>query len=983
MLQIKSVRPTVLFVAQNGKLLQAVDITVENDGNPVGVAASLKTASGELSAGTGRASTSIANGISTCRVFVPDIREPQMVELLLNSGNTVHGAHRFNWKPRKHWRIHLIPIAHHDLGYTDTIEAELAHYCRMYMDILRFCTETDGLPDDSKFRYTTEGAWSLQYFVENSPPEVIAELAGRVQEGRIEIPALIGNEISGLCSHEELVRLMYPSFRLQRLLGGSIRTGSITDVPGLSWGLPSVLANAGVKYFFAGLPDYFTWDNVPKALLPIHEFWDRDAVMRKHGPPDAFYWQGPDGGKVLTYYQISYGCWSPHSCNAVLDALPGMLDAMDSQDNPFSVMRYGGFGCGDNTDPEVIVSYVTREWNDEWAFPKLVVSTNSMFFAELEKECLDLRTCSGELPHTDYAVGAISTAVETIKNRVTHDVIHAAEKFAALSSAVAGAPDMSEKLRIAYDNMMLYDEHTWGKAYPLGESQDLAWNEKSQYAHRASALAESVRSHALAAIVHEMNLEDDAQRIVVFNPLSFIRTDPVVLEKIRMSGKFALIDEDTGREVAHQVVKLKTPQAPVPYAAGRYARGQFEQHELYSLAFVAQDVPSLGYRTYRIVKKQSAPAVAEVVVGNTTLENQHFKVSLDPKTGAVTSIFDKALAKELVDSHAAHQLNQLVVRHVTTARLATTKRARIKKGEKGPVYGSLVVTTSAPGCPQLTQEVILYDGIKRIDFANRLLKDSTPAMEVYFAFPFDIDNPDFRFEGSNSVIKPFHDQFPGSNTNYYSVQHWANASDGSMSVILAPVEAHLVEFGGLWPCYVSQAHHGATSSEFGRPFVTEDDFSKGHMYSFVTDTNFRTNFKSVQYGDLLFRYSISSAMGNWPESQPRDFGWAVSNPLIPVHVTASKTGLLPKSAEFCSVDQHNVVVSTIKKAEDDDGMIVRLLETEGKTTKVSLALPCVDIGSACLTDVVENGGKDLSVAGRTVKVPVEPYGIATVRIRPA
>ena len=84
----------------------------------------------------------------------------------------------------------------------------------------------------------------------------------------------------------------------------------------------------------------------------------------------------------------------------------------------------------------------------------------------------------------------------------------------------------------------------------------------------------------------------------------------------------------------------------------------------------------------------------------------------------------------------------------------------------------------------------------------------TPTQEVYFAFPFKMDNPDFRFEGPLSVIKPMRDQFPGSNTNYYSVQHWADVSDGKTGITLSPVDAHLVMFGGLNTVETSQAHHG-------------------------------------------------------------------------------------------------------------------------------------------------------------------------------
>src|SRR5512139_2355887 len=109
-----------------------------------------------------------------------------------------------------------------------------------------------------------------------------------------------------------------------------------------------------------------------------------------------------------------------------------------------------------------------------------------------------------------------------------------------------------------------------------------------------------------------------------------------------------------------------------------------------------------------------------------------------------------------------------------------------------------------------------------------------------------------------------------------------DASDGQMGVTLSAVESHLLEFGGLWPCYVSQAHHGVTAPDFGRPFVRPEELTKGHMYAFVLDANFRTNFPPLEQADMLFRYALTTHRGSWDEGTPRDFGWSVGNPLAAV-----------------------------------------------------------------------------------------------------
>ncbi len=357
-------------------------------------------------------------------------------------------------------------------------------------------------------------------------------------------------------------------------------------------------------------------------------------------------------------------------------------------------------------------------------------------------------------------------------------------------------------------------------AYPAGEVQDWSWSDKSRYAYEAAGLAESILSGSLNRIADKIELREQGRHIIVFNSLSFQRADVVRVSRFAEKKVFDLIDEETGRKVPYQIVELNSPQAPVPYAAHRYARGQFEQQELFELVFIAENVPSLGYKTYRVSPKEKTTVfTSSVVVGGSSLENRFFKVTLDPRSGAVESIYDKELSCQIVDKAAPHKLNQFVAKWVQSGKKEGPKQAKIKKGQAGPVYGSLVVSSQGAGCPQLAQEIILYDKVKRIDFANRVLKDSTPLLEIYFAFPFKIDNPDFRFEGSNSVIKPLRDQLPGSNSNYYTVQHWADVTDGKIGITLSAVESHLLEFGGLWPCYVSQAHHGVTPPDFGREFV--------------------------------------------------------------------------------------------------------------------------------------------------------------------
>lgn len=974
-LHFVSIEPTVFMVRQENQLMQLVEIGIENSAGETSASLHVEYDTEPVSLTT----ITAEKGKNQIEVFVPDIAHPRQVTFLLTAGDNELDRKSLAWQPQRRWKVFFVPITHHDLGYTDTIENVLNQYAGFYDDVLRFCLETDGFPEEAQYRYTAEGSWSMQHFFDNRPEESIAQLEHYVKGGRIEIGALFGNEISALCGHEQLIRLMYPSFRLGAALGGAIRTGSITDIPGLSWGLPKVMAGAGVKYFFAGLPTYFHWGR-----NDIHTFWDEERVLR-HERPDAFRWQGPDGQAVLVYYQGSYGFFGevtgPDSIEYIRELLPVELMRMEKSGSPFSVARYIHNGV-DNHPPDVKISHIVREWNTRWAYPRLIVSTNTMFFEELEKQCSDVRTFRGELPHTDYTVGAISTAKETAINRLTHDGLLTAEKLAAVASVLCDAPYPALKIRNAYNDMNLYDEHTWGKSEPVGELQDWAWNEKSHYAYRAAGQARTIMETGVSQLTNRIKCESSGRYIMVFNPLSYERTDVARLTRFSAEEPVELIDIESGEKIPCQLIPVNDPQAPAPYAAYRSAMGSYNPRELYDLVFIARNVPSVGYKTYRIEGVTKAEAGNNALqVKDNVLENKFFRITAQANSGGISSIYDKELNRELVDPGAPHTVNQFAMRWIRTGRIEGPVDIEIHEGQKGPISASLIIKSAGPGCPQISQEITVYDQLKRIDFANRILKDSTPLQEIYFAFPFKVSNPDFRFEASNSVIKPFRDQFPGSNTNYYTVQHWADVSDGSLGITLSPVESHIMEFGGLWPTYVSQAHHGIDPPGYGSPFIRPEEVTNGYIYAFVMSSNFRTNFQPVQQSDILFRFSMTTHAGDWRQGNCAQFGWAAGTPFIVREFRGKNDGnLAAEKMSFCSVDKSNVLVTAIKEAEDGDGLIIRLIETTGVETLTRLTFPDITAREAYLTNLMEQNHGKADFTEHEILVPVASFGIATIRL---
>jgi len=308
---------------------------------------------------------------------------------------------------------------------------------------------------------------------------VVDRLIDLMKDGRIEVAALYGNQVTGLSSSEELIRLLYPAFRLKREHAVPIKSAEINDIPGLSWGLSSVLANSGVRYLIAALPRWYFGKHHPN--------WD-EVEFAPHGGPRAFYWSGIDGSRVLFWYG-RYGWDSVVSFVGdyaqTYEGLPKCLKDYEAEGYPFDAItvRVSG-GSRDNAPPTIRPSYIAREWNDRWAFPRIIIATNSDFLEYIEGKYGDgLPSYRGEIPDTDYVVGATSTPLETGINRITHERISSAEKFCTIAKAVSDYRYPTRALEMAYEKILMFDEHCWGMHHPIGPAQNSSISSKCNYAY--------------------------------------------------------------------------------------------------------------------------------------------------------------------------------------------------------------------------------------------------------------------------------------------------------------------------------------------------------------------------------------------------------------------------------------------------------------------------------------------------------------------
>ncbi|MCX5638297.1 MAG: hypothetical protein NTX52_11490, partial [Planctomycetota bacterium] len=130
-LRFISIEPTVFLIKDKSSLLQVVNVTIDNTAKPVEAMLEVILSSKKRIVTL----VKVENGKSTVQVHIPEASEPTPVELTLKADGKVQDNRKMTWQPQRHWKVYIVPITHHDLGYTDTIENVLHSYDGFYDDI--------------------------------------------------------------------------------------------------------------------------------------------------------------------------------------------------------------------------------------------------------------------------------------------------------------------------------------------------------------------------------------------------------------------------------------------------------------------------------------------------------------------------------------------------------------------------------------------------------------------------------------------------------------------------------------------------------------------------------------------------------------------------------------------------------------------------------------------------------------------------------
>ncbi len=859
--------------------------------------------------------------------------------------------------PHRRWTVYAALKTHYDLGYTHPVDQTLRDAAGpMFEKILEYCDATREFPSENRFRWTYP-TWVLGKIRELQADSALVRFDAAIREGMIGWNAAPFTLHSYFCGIEDMVRAFYPAADLERRYGRSVRWAKQTDVPGHTRFLPQVLARSGIR------------------LLQI----GANNGVRGIQAPLLFRWEGPDGSRVLTQLTPAYGWGFEEDLLLQLERDPAY---------PYDAFL-ALYVTGDNVGPAdlVEVAKLAKRIGERYAWPRFRIGPVDEFVDAIDARFAD-RVPVVRTELTDWWIhGVASMAREVALARRARELLPSAEKAWALAG-LAGSTASYPGARFAegYVQSLLFSEHTWGmagfkpKPRPPAE-RDLdtnasdgyrqmrrSWEVKGDEARAAERIGTETLKEGLAALASALGpRRNRGPAILVFNPLNWARTDLVRIPRAEVGlDAGQVLDAATGARVPFQI------------------DGQ-------DLVLLAKDVPPVGYAVF--CPSETPPEASDAPAQASApgiIENARYRVTFDPKAGAVRSIVDRETGQELVDPEAPFLLGQYVYEGMakiegagwhgspwegpgTGKVVPTIERTRI---ERGALFTRFIAEGSLPieGFPveigsvrRMIQIVTVPHHLDWIECEVRLEGKQPTALaeQGNVAFPFRVTDGKIRLELLGSVVDPETDLQDAGNRDCYAVQSWVDISGPDGGVTWCPIDTTIVTLGDF------RLFHWDSSY---RPANTR-------VYANALNNGWSTNFQEWQSGDFRFRFRFRSHRGSsWLAGGAPRFGRETLQPLLATRIPDVGLGRQERAAResLLLAEAASTFLINFKRAEDGDGLILRFLNPSSEADTVRVSLPGGPIASAERVLANEQSLRTdkaaLEVQSGAFVLPVGPFG---------
>jgi alpha-mannosidase len=652
-------------------------------------------------------------------------------------------------------------------------------------------------------------------------------------------------------------------------------------------------------------------------------------------PYDTFMWQGIDGTQILTHFSSvkEFGSEYASTYNSMANASEALGTWQNFQQKELQkdlLMAYG-YGDGGGGPTREMLENITVMQNFP-ALPQVKQSSVKQFFETIEPLTGSkmMPVWNGEL-YLEYHRGTYTTQARNKRaNRKSEFLLHDAEFIAALASIHTDHKYPSQQFNDAWRTICLNQFHDIIPGSSIGPVYE---ESQQQYAELATNMTQ-LRDEALQSISQKMDGD-----ILLVNPTSFTQQGLVFIPGDSLQ-RFAL----NGELVPAQ-----------PADSGLWVdAGELAPYSVTALQATIDDRPQTEEKS----RQRSA-------VSGHVLENDFLEVIIN-SIGDITHIFDKQVKREvLAPNSIANQLQAFEDRpkswdawdvdvfyddKIWLAEPATS----ITMVEDGELRQTVEIKRKIQNS-EFTQRISLNRNSRRIDFDTRINWMERHTM-LKVAFPVDVLAPQATYEIQwGNVTRPTHRNTSWDWARFETcAQKWVDLSEGDYGVSL------------LNDCkYGHDIHDNVMRITLLRSPTMPDPMA--------------------DFGEHEFKYSLYPHVGAWNEETQKE-AYLLNDPILvfrpdrgPWTVDRSSSTVygLPS---MVSVSAPNVIIETVKRAEDGDGIIVRLYESQRKRGQVQVKVGGV-VDSVWVTNLLEENESPLSVENDSILVNLKPYQIVTMRIK--
>ncbi|WP_202914482.1 alpha-mannosidase [Paenibacillus antri] len=744
----------------------------------------------------------------------------------------------------------------------------------------------DRMKEYDDFVFTNSSA-AMYEWIELNDPGMFEEIKQRVAEGRWHIVG--GWWIQPDCnipSGESFVRQgLYGQRYFKEKLGVTAKVGYNVDSFGHFGMMPQILKKQGMDYYIMMRP------------MP----------NEKGLPNRLFYWESDDGSQVLTYrLPFEYCSWGKDLEKHIRRCMTELKDPFNELAVFYGVGNHGGGPTKENIDS-------LKRMNADPEFPTIVLANPTEYFQEMERRGLPIPVVHDDLQHHASGCYAAHSGIKQW-NRQAENKLMAAETWSAIAKATTGQPYPADYHQ-AWKNVLFNQFHD----ILAGTSIEPAYEDARNAHGEAMSIAERGLNYAIQSLSWNIDIEQEEgmKPLVVFNPHSW--GGPMNIEhEVGGMKETSVLYDDAGKQIPFQLVQSQAT------AGGRFR-----------ISFIA-DLPPMGYRVFKVYPQPRSSTEPKLVAptikaSDTSLENDRIRVDFDPKTGHMTSLFDKKVNSELLrgpgrpvvmeDKSDTWSHN---VFHFQKE-IGDFQARSVRRVEHGPIK-SVVRVTSEYGSSKLVQDFAMYKDLDYIDV--KVTVDWREQFKMLkLVYPINLHFTKQTYEIPYGFKEREHngEEEPG--------QNW-------------------VDFSGILPS--TSPGHGGTA--YGVTLMNDAKYSYSIMNKELAITVLRSpiyahhdplvpdpngHYTFIDQGIQTFNYRIYPHEGSWETAGVVQKAWELNRKPTTIIETYHR-GKLPQRNSFLSVDDDNVIVSVLKKHEDSDDLIVRAYETTKSATKTTIRLPGFD-----------------------------------------